>query len=124
MLREQGTVRDPDDVKPSVLRFGCAEDAAGEAREVDGIGSGVAAEGQNDLVRIADRGEGALRGDETSELRGRQVGRLHMHVRVDERGQAVESVLCSGYEFHGAVHYTKFGSPTVEIQGPLVTKVA
>ena len=46
--------------------------------------------------RIADCGEGALCGDEASESRGRKVGRFHMHVRVDECGQAVESVLCFG----------------------------
>ena len=47
-------------------------------------------------------------------VRGGDVVRAEaeaLPVGVDERGQAVESVLCPGDEFHFAVHYTKFGRP-------------
>ena len=54
-------------------------------------------------------------------VRGGDVVRAEaeaLPVGVDERGQAVESVLCPGDEFHCVVHYTKFGRPMGDEEGP------
>ena len=63
-----------------------------------------------DLVRVADCRKGALRGDETSETRGREMRGFDVHVRVDECGQTVEAVRRPADEwFHGG-NYTMFGA--------------